>query len=456
MSAAEEAGALRRTPLIEMHRALGAKLVEFGGWEMPVSYRGILEEHRAVRTAAGLFDVSHMGEIEVRGSHAADVCQGLTTNDVRRLQDGHVQYTVICHEDGGVVDDVTLYRLSPNRFFFCVNAGNTATVLAWIRAHAGPSEVVDRSDATALLALQGPLAAQILARLTPLDLTRLRSFRFARSEVAGNPALISRTGYTGEDGFELYVDAPRAVAVWSAVLDAGRGDGLEPIGLGARDTLRLEAALPLYGNELDDSTSPLAAGLTRFVKLEGESFIGRGALLHEQAQGAPRQLVGLMMEGPGIARHGYAVRQGEATVGVVTSGTQSPTLGRAVALAYVAQELSAPGTVLEVEIRGRPVAARVVPTPFYRRASAAAAAPATVAGSGNLPAEAAGAGNVAAQVPAASPGDVTAEVPAASSGDRAPHVPAPVPSEGEPGASAAAGDAPRPESAADGGEEGDT
>jgi aminomethyltransferase len=370
---------LQRTPLYEVHVALGAKIVEFGGWEMPVSYRGILDEHRAVRSAAGLFDVSHMGEIEVRGPDAAAVCQRLTTNDVRRLADGHVQYTLLLQEDGGVVDDVTLYRINAERFFFCVNAGNIAKDLAWIEAHAGGATVVDRSGATALIALQGPAAARILAALTPVDLPRLKSFRFARSTVAGLPALVSRTGYTGEDGFELYVDAPRAVAVWNAVLDAGRFAGLEPIGLGARDTLRLEAALALYGNELDETTSPLAAGLDRFVKLDADDFIGRAALLHEQEHGSPRRLVGLEMRGPGIARHGYSVVHEGGTVGVVTSGTHAPTLEHPIALAYVASALTEPGIELAVDVRGRAVPAVVVPTPFYRRPRPVVAVAATSA-----------------------------------------------------------------------------
>jgi aminomethyltransferase len=308
-----------------------------------------------------------MGEIEVIGPHAAATCQRLTTNDVRKLANGHVQYTLLCREDGGVVDDVTLYRINEERFFFCVNASNIAKDRDWIASHAGDATIVDRSTDTALIALQGPAAARILGPLTPLRLNALKSFRFGRSEVAGIPALISRTGYTGEDGFEIYVDAPRGVAVWTALMAMGGDEGLEPIGLGARDTLRLEAALALYGHELDDHTSPLAAGLARFVKLDGEDFIGRAALLHEREHGVPRRLVGLAMRGPGIARQGYPVVYEDAQVGVVTSGTHSPTLGSAIALAYVAESLSAPGTTLAVEVRGRAVPVEVVPTPFYRR-----------------------------------------------------------------------------------------
>jgi aminomethyltransferase len=359
--------ALRRTPLCETHRRLGAKLVEFGGWEMPVSYRGIIEEHHAVRNAAGLFDVSHMGEIAVSGRDAAAVCQMLTTNDVRRLADGQVQYTLLCRPDGGVVDDVTLYRRDAERYFFCVNASNVAKDLAWIREHAGAATITDESAATALLALQGPRAAAILARLTDAPLASLRSFRFVAGTVAGRPTLVSRTGYTGEDGFELYVAAGDAEPLWTALLAAGRGDGIEPIGLGARDTLRLEAALPLYGHELDDTTTPLAAGLARFVVLDGDDFLGRAALLREREVGSPRRLVGLEMRAPGIARQGHAVLAAGAAVGRVTSGTHAPTLGRAVALAYVDAARAATGAPLAVDIRGRAVDAAVVPTPFYKR-----------------------------------------------------------------------------------------
>jgi aminomethyltransferase len=447
---------LARTPLYDAHRALGAKLVEFGGWEMPVSYRGILEEHRAVRSAAGLFDVSHMGEIELLGPHAAAACQRLTSNDVRRLANGHVQYTILCREDGGVVDDVTLYRLNDQRFFFCVNASNIAKDLAWIREHAGPATVVDRSEATGLIALQGPAAGAILQGMTPLPLAKLKSFRFGRSEVAGIPVLVSRTGYTGEDGFELFVDAPHAPALWQALMDAGRPAGIAPIGLGARDTLRLEAALALYGHELDDQTSPLAAGLGRWVQLDGEDFIGRSALLHEQEAGIPRRLVGLALRGQGIARQGYPVVHEGAPIGIVTSGTLSPTLGTAVALAYVATSLAVPGTSLAVEIRGRAVPAEVVPTPFYRRARPvaapvpsaapelvaedegstedddAAAGDAAIADDGMSSDATALAGNdVVATVAAAEPQPAADRVPAPSETAPEPAAPAPAREEGE-------------------------
>ncbi|MCC6848478.1 MAG: glycine cleavage system aminomethyltransferase GcvT [Deltaproteobacteria bacterium] len=415
--------ALARTPLYDRHRAAGAKLVAFAGWDMPVSYRGILEEHRTVRSAAGLFDVSHMGEIEILGPQAAAACQRLTTNDVRLLADGHVQYTILCGVDGGVVDDVTLYRIDDQRYLFCVNAGNVAKDLAWIQEHAGATTVVDRSASTALIALQGPASAGILGDLTPLDLGRIRSFRFARGEAAGLPVLVSRTGYTGEDGFEIFVDATRAGALWDALMTAGAPAGLEPVGLGARDTLRLEAGLPLYGHELDDRTSPLAAGLQRWVRLDGEDFVGRGALLHEREQGAPRRLVGLALRGPGIARQGYPVTFEGASVGIVTSGTLSPTLDRAVALAYVSAALAAPGTMLAVDVRGRPVPAEVVPTPFYRRPRPVPSGSAETASDGG-----AGADDAADEAAAADPagGEAHSEGAGARDADE-PTVAAPAP-----------------------------
>jgi aminomethyltransferase len=308
-----------------------------------------------------------MGEIELSGPRAAAACQCLTTNDVRRLADGHVQYTLLCRDDGGVVDDVTLYRHAEGRYFFCVNATNVAKDRAWIEAHADGATVTDVSAATALLALQGPRASAILASLTSLALDELRAFRFTSGAVGGISALVSRTGYTGEDGFELYVASEHAVALWSALIEAGRTLGLQPIGLGARDTLRLEAALPLYGHELDDTTTPLAAGLARFVTLDGDDFIGRAALLRERAAGSARRLVGLELRQAGIARQGYPVLAAGVVVGRVTSGTHAPTLGRSIALASVDAAHGGLGTRVAVEIRGRPVEAEVVPTPFYRR-----------------------------------------------------------------------------------------
>jgi aminomethyltransferase len=358
----------RQTPLHPAHRALGAKMVDFAGWEMPVSYRGAADEHAAVRERCGLFDVSHMGEIEVRGAGAAAICQELTVNDVSRLRIGDGQYTVLCNERGGVLDDLIVFRLGPARYLLVVNAANTAADLAWITEHArGDAEVIDRSDESALLALQGPEAETVLRRLTPIDLTTLRPFVAIEGRVAGLTVLVSRTGYTGEDGFELLVPSVDARTLWDAVLDAVVRHGGQPAGLAARDTLRLEAGLPLCGTDMDVTTTPLEAGLAWVVKLGKQSFLGRAALAEQAAAGVARRLVGIELDEPGIPRHGYAVSRDGTPVGQVTSGTKSPTLGSFIGLAYVITGASAPGTPLTVEIRGRRLPARVVDRPFYRR-----------------------------------------------------------------------------------------
>ena len=358
----------RRTPLFDAHRALGARLVEFAGWEMPLSYRGAAEEHRAVRERCGLFDVSHMGEIELRGPAAAAVCQELTVNDVPRLRIGDGQYTLLCNERGGVLDDLIVFRLGAERYLMVVNAVNTAADHAWICTRAGERvEVVDRSAELALLALQGPEAELALRTLTALDLTGLRPFAALEGTVAGVKTTVSRTGYTGEDGFELLVAASDAPPLWEAALEATRRrDGL-PAGLGARDTLRLEAGLPLCGTDMDETTTPLEAGLAWVVKLGKGDFVGRAALAEQAARGLTRRLVGLELAEPGVPRHGYAVWRDGAAVGTVTSGTKSPTLGTYIGLAYVAASAAAPGTPVAVDIRGRRVPARVVARPFYRR-----------------------------------------------------------------------------------------
>ena len=358
----------RRTPLFDAHRALGARLVEFAGWEMPLSYRGAAEEHRAVRERCGLFDVSHMGEIELRGPAAAAVCQELTVNDVRRLRIGDGQYTVFCNERGGVLDDLIVFRRGPERYLLVVNAANTAADYARVRARAGErAEVADRSAEFALLALQGPEAEVALRTLTALDLAGLRPFAALEGGVAGVRTLVSRTGYTGEDGFELLVAASDAPQLWEAVLEATRRrDGL-PAGLGARDTLRLEAGLPLCGTDMDETTTPLEAGLAWVVKLDKGDFVGRAVLAEQAARGVTRRLVGLELAEPGVPRHGYSVWRDGAAVGTVTSGTRSPTLGTYIGLAYVSADAAAPGTPVAVEIRGRRVPARVVARPFYRR-----------------------------------------------------------------------------------------
>lgn len=358
----------KRTPLYETHRSLGARMVEFGGWDMPVQYSGILAEHHAVRTQAGLFDLSHMGEIEIAGPRALEICQELLVNDASRLQLGQAQYSVICYPDGGCVDDVIIYRVATDRYLLCVNAANIEKDWRWIvDQNKDRAELSNRSDDYALIAVQGPRALAIVQPLASVALTGIRRYWSAAGTVGGAPALIARTGYTGEDGVELFVAAADAEKTWNACLNVGQSQGLAPVGLGARDTLRLEAGLLLYGNDLDAATSPLEAGLQRFVRLDKETFIGRDALIQQQRTGLTKQLVGLQMEEPGIPRHGYTLWKEENSVGVVTSGTQSPTLGKGIALAYVPPQFAHVGTEMKVEIRGRRVLARVVTPPFYRR-----------------------------------------------------------------------------------------
>jgi aminomethyltransferase len=358
----------RRTPLFDSHKALGARIVEFAGWDMPISYDGATKEHIAVRERCGLFDVSHMGEIEVWGPHAVSLCQELTVNDVRRLRIGDGQYSLLCNERGGVLDDLIVYRTAAERYLLVVNAANAASDFAWIaaRGRAG-AEVVDRSAELALLALQGPESERALRTLTALDLPALRPFTHLDGKVAGLDAFVSRTGYTGEDGFELMVASADARALWDALLEAvRRREGL-PAGLAARDTLRLEAGLPLCGSDMDATTTPLEAGLAWVVKLAKGAFVGRDTLETQARDGVGRCLVGLELLEPSVPRHAYPVWHAGMSVGAVTSGTKSPTLGTFIGLAYVTPAAAQPGTDVEVEIRGRRVPARVVKRPFYRR-----------------------------------------------------------------------------------------
>ena len=374
-----------RTPLYQVHRALGARMIEFGGWQMPVQYSGILAEHRAVRTQVGLFDLSHMGEIEIAGPRAYEVCQELFVTDIARIQIMQAQYSVMCFADGGIVDDVIIYRLAEERYLVCVNAANRTTDYEWMAQHnRDRAEVIDRSDEYALLALQGPQAQTVLSRLTPHDLSAIHRYWAAQGEVAGVPTLLARTGYTGEDGFELFVPAERAEHMWQACGEAGRAANLIPVGLGARDTLRLEAGYLLYGNDIDARTTPLEAGLRRLVRFEAGPFVGSEALRKQQTDGIEKQLVGIKMEAAGIPRQGYTIWSGEQQVGVVTSGTQSPMLGVGIALGYVspscadekskralqtdkAGHIYSSGTPLAVAIRNRHIPATVVKPPFYRR-----------------------------------------------------------------------------------------
>jgi aminomethyltransferase len=358
----------RRTPLYPAHQALGARCVEFAGWEMPLAYSGAVEEHRAVRERCGLFDVSHMGEIELRGPQAGAVCQYLTVNDVTRMQVGDGQYSVLCNDQGGVLDDLIVMRLAAERYLLVVNAANTPADLAWIRERcAGRCEVVDVSAALALIALQGPDAERALRTVASFDWGMLRPFTSSEVEVSGRRVLVSRTGYTGEDGFELFVEATEGRALWEALLEAARGVGGLPAGLGARDSLRLEASLPLCGTDMDATTTPLEAGLGWVVKLDKGDFVGRDALQGQLARGLQRRLVGLQLDDAGIPRHGHQVWQGDRPVGTVTSGARSPTLGTFIGLAYVAVDTARLGTELAVDIRGRRIPTHVVARPFYRR-----------------------------------------------------------------------------------------
>jgi len=358
------------TPLLERHRALGARIVEFAGWLMPVQYAGIMDEHRAVRERAGLFDLCHMGELFVEGPEAGAALARALVTDPPALAVGRAHYSMICAPDGGIIDDLIVYRPAEDRFLVVANASNAAAVSDELasRIHGFRAVLDDRALATALVAVQGPASAAILEPLTTVDLAALRYYAIAEGEVAGIPALVARTGYTGEDGFEVFVETGQAGALWDALHEAGRPHGLVPVGLGARDTLRLEAGMPLYGNELDRATTPFDAGLGRVVALERDTdFVGRAALVAAREAGPRRMLVGLVVRGRGIARHGYAVYAGERRSGVVTSGTMSPTLGLPIAMASVAPADAAPGTILEVEIREARAAAEVVPLPFYRR-----------------------------------------------------------------------------------------
>jgi len=355
----------RRTPLYETHRRLSARMVEFAGFEMPVHYTSIVEEHRAVRSAAGLFDVSHMGQIGLTGPGAVRAADRLLTRAVGSMRSGRVRYALLCNEAGGVVDDVTVYRLAEDALFLCVNAANVEKDYRWVVRHAGAEAAVrNTSEETGLLALQGPASREILRRVCEGPLVEIARYAFDRVQIAGSTALVSRTGYTGEDGFEIYVGVGDLVRVFEALLDEGKPAGLVPAGLGARDTLRLEAALPLYGHELDDATTPLEAGLERFVDLERGGFLGCEALLRQRAAGLSRRLAGFVLEERGVARAGYPVGSGGRPVGAVTSGAPSPTLGGSIGLAYVPPELARPGTHLEILIRGRAARARVVETPF--------------------------------------------------------------------------------------------
>jgi aminomethyltransferase len=366
-----EAGTLRQTPLHDEHLALGARMVPFAGYAMPVQYpTGIVQEHHAVRRKAGLFDVSHMGEFVVRGTGALDLVQRLLTNDAARLAVGQAQYTVLTQHDGTALDDCILYRF-PDHFMVVVNASNREKDRVWFEqaARDADAEFADRSDDFGLLALQGPEAEAILAPLTDADLGALRFYHFTEATIAGVHAIVSRTGYTGEAGFELYVPASHAAGLWRALLDAGAPFGIVPAGLGARDSLRLEMGYILYGNDLDERRTPLEAGLGWVVRLDKGNFIGRDALARQKQDGVRERLVGFVLQDRGFPRQGYEIRVGGEPVGEVTSGVLSHSTGQGIGLGYVPAEAAAPGTELAIVIRDRLIPARVVRPPFYTEGS---------------------------------------------------------------------------------------
>jgi aminomethyltransferase len=361
--------ALRATPLNAVHRALGAKMVDFGGWDMPVQYSGVIDEHRTVRTAVGLFDVSHMGEIEIHGTEAARLADFVTTNHAEKLKVGQAHYSGLLYDHGGFVDDILVHKVAADRFFLCVNASNQEKDFEHIRSqNRFDASVEFAGERYAQLAIQGPKGGATLQKLTSTDLSAIRYYWFADGEVCGAPARIAHTGYTGEDGFEIYIAPDQAERIWDEVMRAGAEFGIKPCGLGARNTLRLEAAMALYGHEIDASISPLEAGLSWIVKFDKGDFVGREALLRQQAEGIRRKLVGLEMRGRGIAREGYEVILDGAPAGWVTSGSPSPTLNRNIGLCYLPVEHAKPGNRIQVVIRSQPVDAATVETPFYKRA----------------------------------------------------------------------------------------
>ena len=361
---------LKKTPLHARHRAANARMVPFAGWDMPVEFTGITEEHLAVRTRAGLFDVSHMGEIEIAGKNALAAVQRISCNDAAALEVGQAQYSGLLTPDGTFVDDLLVYRMAASHFMLVANASNVKKDFAWISEQikeVGDAAAVDTSSRYALIALQGPASQDVLQPLTGLDLSELRYYHFGHGEVAGGRVTISRTGYTGEDGFEIFVPPAMADRVWQGILESGRSADVIPCGLGARDTLRLEAAMRLWGNDIDESTTVMEAGMDWIVGWGKSDFIGRSSLHEQKEKGLTRRLVGFEMEDRGIARHGYSVIAGDRPVGVVTSGTQTPFLKKAIGMAYVPIDSALPGSGITIDIRGRASQARVVSIPFYKR-----------------------------------------------------------------------------------------
>jgi aminomethyltransferase len=360
---------LKHTPLSARHRALGGRMVPFAGWDMPVEYSGLSQEHLAVRTRAGLFDVTHMGQVEFAGKDALAAIQWITSNDASKLKLNQAHYSGLTTPAGTFVDDLLVYRFADQHFLCVINASNVDKDYAWMvtQTRRFDVSVVNTSARYALVALQGPLARQVMQRLTSVDLSAIKYYWFAHGEIAGVRGTLSRTGYTGEDGFEVFAPPQQAVQLWDAILEEGREEGIIPAGLGARDTLRLEAAMRLYGNDIDDTTTVLDADLEWIVGWNKGEFLGREALQQQKATGVTRRLVGFEMVDRTIARHGYPIFINGAPAGLVTSGTQTPFLKKAIGMGYVPAAYTAPGTEFDIEIRGRLSRARVVPLPFYKR-----------------------------------------------------------------------------------------
>jgi aminomethyltransferase len=356
---------MEKTPLNQIHKDLGAKLIDFGGWEMPVQYTGILEEHEAVREQAGIFDVSHMGEISIKGENALAMVQKLVTNDVARLEIGQILYSPMCYPDGGIVDDLLVYKIADDDYFLVVNASNTDKDWKWIQDNAIEGvEMANVSEDYAQIALQGPNSQKILEELTDIDLDSMKYYWFDAGKLAGVEVLLSRTGYTGELGYEIYLAAKDGVDVWNSIMKIGKEYGIKPVGLGARDTLRLEKKYCLYGNDITKDTHPLEAGLQWTVKLDKDNFIGKEAILNFKEKGYDRKLVGFKLLERGIARHGYKVQKDGEEIGEITSGSFSPTLKENIGLAYLKNEFVNIGQEIEIVIRKKLVKAEVVKTPF--------------------------------------------------------------------------------------------
>lgn len=354
-----------KTPLNQIHKDMGAKMTDFGGWEMPVEYTGIIEEHKAVRNKCGLFDVSHMGEILISGENAAKSLQKIITNDLQKLEIGKIIYTLICNQDGGIIDDLLVYSLRANEYLLVVNASNIEKDFNWIKKHVlEKTEVENLSNQYAMFALQGPESKKILTQLTDIDLNSLDYYRFRQAKVAGIQMIISRTGYTGELGYELYFKPAEAEKIWDQLLEAGSDFGLKLCGLGARDTLRLEKMYPLYGNDIDESTNPYEAGLAWVVAVNKGDFIGRKELVKQKKCCCQRKLTAFIITGRGVARHGYKIYANQEKIGEVTSGSYSPTLEESIGLAYIKTEYTEPGTEIKIEVRNRKVKAEVVKGPF--------------------------------------------------------------------------------------------